>query len=256
MLSTLVVIGAFLMMAGAERLWSLRHCAEPAAPRAVRNIGIWAISAAILAVLDRPVTSVVARWSAAEGIGLLHAVALPASARLVAGLLLLDYMSFVWHRLLHQVPVLWRFHEVHHADLDVDASTALRFHAGEAVLSVPWRCALIITIGIDPPTLALWHVTLFLSVLFHHSNVALPLGLERALGLILVTPRLHGVHHATAAELMGSNYSSGLTLWDRLHRTFRGAPFEPVTLGMMEMRSPKEVGFIRMIGRPFERRRA
>jgi sterol desaturase/sphingolipid hydroxylase (fatty acid hydroxylase superfamily) len=254
-MTAFLVVIAFLLLSGLERWRPLRSRVEAGTPHVLRNVGVWAVSAAVLAVLDRPVSSVVARWVSQHEIGLLPALALPAGARLVLGLVILDYMSFVWHRMLHRVPLLWRFHEVHHADLDLDASTALRFHAGEAVLSVPWRCALIVALGVDPATLAVWHVTLFLSTLFHHANMQLPVALERGLGWLIVTPRLHGLHHATAAGPMNSNFSSGLTLWDRLHHTFRSnAGAEPMTIGMADLRTPRDVGVLRMLQRPFERR--
>ena len=131
----------------------------------------------------------------------------------------MDYTLYWWHVLLHRVPALWRLHEPHHADRDLDASTALRFHVAEFLASVPWRCAQVVLIGVDARTLALWQRLTLLEVLFHHSNVRLPRDIERRLSTLVVTPRLHGLHHSIVRDERDSNYSSGLAVWDRLHGT-------------------------------------
>jgi hypothetical protein len=106
---------------------------------------------------------------------------------------------------------------VHHVDLDLDASTALRFHFGELALSVPWRAAQIIVIGVTTDALTLWQNALLISILFHHSNVKLPIDIERAIGYVFVTPRMHGIHHSMVPDETNSNWSSGFTLWDSIH---------------------------------------
>ena len=111
-------------------------------------------------------------------------------------MLLMDYTLYVWHVLTHRVPALWRFHAVHHIDLDLDASTAVRFHFGELTLSTPWRVAQVVVIGTSPLALSIWQTGLLMSILFHHSNVELPLAIERRLGRVFVTPRMHGIHHS------------------------------------------------------------
>jgi sterol desaturase/sphingolipid hydroxylase (fatty acid hydroxylase superfamily) len=123
--------------------------------------------------------------------------------------------------LTHRVPLLWRFHLVHHVDLDLDASTALRFHFGELLFSVPWRAAQVIVIGVSPTSYLVWQGLVFFSILFHHSNVALPIKLERWVVRFVVTPRMHGIHHSVVRGETDANWSSGLALWDWLHGTFR-----------------------------------
>jgi len=132
---------------------------------------------------------------------------------------LLDCTLYAWRVLVHQVPWLWRFHMVHHADLDMDASTALRFHFAELTISVPWRAARVAVIGVSPLALSTWQTFLFCSILFHHSNARLLIGLGRRLSRLLVTPRVHGMHHSIIKEEINSNWSSGLTLWDWLRGT-------------------------------------
>ncbi|HZG54488.1 MAG TPA: sterol desaturase family protein, partial [Pyrinomonadaceae bacterium] len=146
----------------------------------------------------------------------------------------------------------WRFHLVHHADLDLDASTALRFHFGELLFSVAWRAAQVLALGVSPRSLSTWQSLLFVSILFHHSNARLPIGVERRLNLILVTPRMHGIHHSTVREERDANWSSGLTLWDRLHGTLRlNVPQAEIEIGVPAYRAPEELGLVALLKLPF-----
>jgi sterol desaturase/sphingolipid hydroxylase (fatty acid hydroxylase superfamily) len=154
-----------------------------------------------------------------KGQGLL--ALLPRPVRGLVALLVLDYALYVWHVALHRDPRLWRAHLVHHTDKDLDVSTALRFHVGEILASVAWRLALVRLLGIGPRPLELYQQVLFLSVLFHHSNLRLPADVEARLARLLVTPRLHGIHHSEVQDEMDSNWASVLTVWDRLHGTYR-----------------------------------
>src|SRR5205823_4105111 len=128
---------------------------------------------------------------------------------------------WVWHVLTHKVPFLWRFHGVHHADRDLDASTALRFHCVEMALSVPWRAAQVVLVGAGPLSLSTWQTLTILAIMFHHSNVALPIALERRLSRVLMTPRLHGIHHSIVRAETDSNWGTILSLPDYLHGTVR-----------------------------------
>jgi sterol desaturase/sphingolipid hydroxylase (fatty acid hydroxylase superfamily) len=168
--------------------------------------------------------------------------------------LLLDYTLYWWHVAEHRLPWLYRFHAVHHADLDLDTSTALRFHFGEFVASIPWRAAQIAGIGASPRALRCWQRLTTLEVMFHHSNVRLPLAVERLLGAVLVTPRLHGIHHSVLPDEQDSNWSSGLTLWDRLHGSYRGdVPQAALEIGLAGLRDPAAVSLPRIVAMPFRR---
>ncbi len=123
------------------------------------------------------------------------------------------------HRLCHVVPPLWRVHAAHHADLDLDASTALRFHIGEMLASMPFRVVQIVVLGIDRATLRTWEAAVFVAILFHHSNVALPRRLDAALAHVVITPRLHGIHHAIRPNRLDRNFGTLLAIWDRIHGT-------------------------------------
>jgi sterol desaturase/sphingolipid hydroxylase (fatty acid hydroxylase superfamily) len=181
---------------------------------------------------------------------------LPRASHVALAVFLLDYTLYVWHVLAHRVPWLWRFHLVHHVDLDLDASTALRFHFGELALSVPWRAAQIAAIGVTPDALRLWQNALLVSILFHHSNLRLPIAIERAIAWLVVTPRMHGIHHSVVPEETNSNWSSGLTLWDRLHGTLRlNVPQQDVVIGIPAFRDPDDVSLGKALELPFLRQR-
>lgn len=187
--------------------------------------------------------------------GLLRRLPLPRPARAALALLLLDYAMYLWHRMNHQIPVLWRFHRVHHTDLDLDITTAFRFHAGEIAASIAFRTAQVAVVGAGPRTALLYEVLMQCATAFHHANIRLPEGLERALSRIFVTPRMHTVHHSVKQEEVHSNWSVVFSLWDRIHGTFSPPfPERPVTLGVPEHRDPAELTLPRLFGMPFRRR--
>lgn len=152
---------------------------ESKSRRNARNFAVAAASAAMLQVTERPVTKRLTQLVQRRRWGLLKQVSLPAWLEVFLGVALLDYTLYLWHILTHKVPFLWRFHQVHHVDLDMDASTALRFHFGEMAISVGWRAGQILLIGVSPRALSIWNTALFMEIVFHHSNAELPLSLER-----------------------------------------------------------------------------
>lgn len=206
-----------------------------------------------LQVAQKPLVGWLANFVERRRWGLLQRIPLPRWLETLLGVLLLDYSLYMWHVLLHRVSALWRFHVVHHADLDLDATTALRFHFGELALSIPWRAAQVVSIGVRPQVLQLWQQLTLASILFHHSNLRLPLGLERRLAWILVTPRMHGIHHSIVKEEMNANWSSGLTVWDRLHGTLRlNVPQDTITIGVPGYRDPKELMLGHILAMPLQ----
>lgn len=191
-----------------------------------------------------------------RGWGVVNLTGLPVWAEVALAFVLLDYTLYVWHVLTHRVPWLWHFHVVHHADLDMDASSALRFHFGELVISVPRRAGQIFLIGVSPLSLVVWQSILFVMILFHHSNARLPIGVERGLNLLIVTPRMHGIHHSIIRDETDSNWSSGLTLWDWLHGTLRlNVPQKEITIGVPAYRAPGETSLLKMLKLPFTKQR-
>ena len=213
-----VAVGALFV---AERLRPLRARTEPGVARVARNLAIGLLAAATTAASELPIVAPAAKLVERRRIGVLQWLRLPRAPRIVLGFLLLDYTLYLWHWLNHRVPFLWRYHAVHHIDLDLDSTTGLRFHFGELALAAGFRAAQVLLLGVDRDTLRLWQQMLLLSVVFHHSNLELPIEVERGLVRLVVTPRMHGIHHSTRPDETDSNYSSLLSWWDRLHRSLR-----------------------------------
>lgn len=250
-----VAAATFVPLVAFELLRPLRPEAEPKARRVVRNLVIAATAFGVIGLLQAPALR--SLWALMEErrIGLLNLVEWPRAVEVAVAVVLLDYTLWHWHWLNHRVPALWRFHLVHHADRDLDASTALRFHFGEMALSVPWRALQVAAIGADPWSLAVWQALLLPSILFHHSNVRLPVGLERVLVRFVVTPRMHGIHHSTYRNETDSNWSSLLSAWDYLHGTARlDVPQRDVEIGVPAYRRPEDLTLGRMLALPFRRR--
>jgi sterol desaturase/sphingolipid hydroxylase (fatty acid hydroxylase superfamily) len=250
------VLGAFGLLTWLERRRPLRRAAEPKPRREARNLAVAAAGAVALALTEKPAAEALTSLVERRRLGLLKVLRLPAWAEVALAVVLLDYTLYLWHVLTHRVPPLWRFHLVHHADLDLDASTALRFHFAELIASVPFRAAQILVIGVSPLAFSVWQTFLMLSILFHHSNVRLPVEVERGLNLLVVTPRMHGIHHSDAKAETDSNWSSGLTVWDWLHGTLRlDVPQSEITIGVPAYRDPRELGLAEILKLPFAEER-
>jgi len=246
---------AFLVFLLVETLRPLRPAREPKLRRLGRNLAMAGIAAATTELLQIPILLPVSRWAAAHDFGLLRQLPLSGTLRIVAAIVLLDYTLWFWHFANHRVAFLWRFHSVHHVDRDMDVSTGLRFHFGELGLSVFFRAAQVALIGADPAAVVLWQALLFISVLFHHSNTRLPPGLERALVRVVVTPRMHGIHHSNYRNETDSNWSSLLSAWDYLHRTaLLNLRQDAITIGVPAYDRPEAVTLGKILALPFVRR--
>jgi sterol desaturase/sphingolipid hydroxylase (fatty acid hydroxylase superfamily) len=234
----------------------LRPAVEPKLRRNVRNVGLSVFSLLLGLAMEALLVIPVANFAESHRLGLFNVLEAPAWLEMTIVILLLDYTLWWWHWASHQVPFLWRFHLVHHVDRDLDASTALRFHFGEHFFSFFYRSAQVVVLGASLKAVWLWQLVLFASILFHHSNVRLPGRLEAGLVRILVTPRMHGIHHSDRRGESFTNYSSLLAAWDYLHRTICLAlPQREVTIGVPAYRSAEEVTIGKALAIPFRRQR-
>ncbi len=243
-ISPLVIGVVFTAMLLAEALRPLRARVEPKLRHVIRNLSTGGISLAVLTLLQAPLLIPVAQWAERSDFGIVRWLNLTEPWNVVVAIILLDYTLWWWHWANHMMPLLWRFHLVHHVDLDLDSSTALRFHFGELALSLLYRALQIAIIGASPFSVWLWQTILFASILFHHGNLRLPERFERVLVLFLVTPRMHGIHHSDRKDETNSNWSSLLSIWDVLHRTMRmDVPDETIRIGVPAYGTPKDVSF-------------
>jgi sterol desaturase/sphingolipid hydroxylase (fatty acid hydroxylase superfamily) len=246
------VAGIFLFFLALESFFPLRRAVEDKLRRAARNLSLAGLGLATVTILQTPLLVPVSTWAIQNEIGLLRLISLPGWVRVAATIVLLDYTLWFWHWLNHKVPFLWRFHSVHHVDRDLDASTGIRFHFGELGLSVLFRGAQIVAIGADPFGVGIYQILLFASVVFHHSNSRLPVGLESWLVRVVVTPRMHGIHHSDYRNETNSNWSSLFSVWDYLHRTVRlDVPQAAITIGVPGYSRPEAVTIGKAIVLPF-----
>ncbi|ODS00057.1 fatty acid hydroxylase [Methyloceanibacter methanicus] len=223
-----VFAGLFILFALIERLLPRRRLIASKGRRWLTNLGIGATASVLLrlmAALAVPLTAFAAAFYAQHnGLGLLNAVDWPAWIKVVIALAVLDLAIWAQHLASHKIPVLWRLHQVHHADRDIDVTTAIRFHPVEIGLSMLWKMAVVIPLGASPLAVFLFEVILNGCAMFNHANIDLPRPLDRLLRLAIVTPDMHRVHHSVYRTEHDSNYGFNLSIWDRLFRTYTAQP--------------------------------
>ena len=257
LLTVAAVAAAVLLLLLAERAIPLRHQTLRWLPEVALNVAFSALAFGVSAVLVRPAVVRAMGWSLRREIGLVYLVELPPVAQGALVFALLDLAFYYWHRLNHEWPALWRFHNVHHCDPDLGVSTSFRFHFGEVALSTVFRVVQVTVIGASLPAFAVYEVAFQLNTLFHHSNVRLPIRLERWLNRILVTPRMHGIHHSQVRDETNSNYSVVLPWWDWLHRTLRlNVPQHRIVIGVPGYAEPEDNRLWPLLAMPFRRQRA
>jgi len=220
----MVFLGLFIGVLAAalsvlERYVPLRRPNHPLMARLLVNGTFAVLAFVVVSLLVRPAAEAMLSWSAQRAFGLVHFFGLPPTGRAMAAFLLIDLTFYWWHRANHRIPVLWRFHNVHHFDPDLDVSTSFRFHFVELAFSAGFRILQVGLIGISVWTYLIYEFVFQAGTIFHHSNVRLPLRLERLLIMLVVTPRMHGIHHSQVPGETNSNYSTVFSFWDRMHRT-------------------------------------
>lgn len=217
-----------------------------------RNLGMGVLNAAVADILFASLILATTEWAASHSFGLLHRLGGPDWLQFLAALLLLDAWMYLWHRANHTIPLLWRFHRMHHSDSNMDATSALRFHIGEILMSRLLLLVIVLVFGLQV-TQIVWYGALMLPViLLHHSNVSLPRWLDRGLLWLIVTPALHRVHHSRRREETDSDYGSILSLWDRLFSTFRlRSDARTIHLGLDGMDGARWQSFFGMLRSPF-----
>ncbi len=246
----------FVALLYIQRRWPLRRQHFAAFRRVVRN-GFLAVPGLVVSRLILvPIPFVVSIWATQNQFGVFNWLHLPGVVTVAAGVLLYDYAYYWWHKFMHLMPFFWRFHNVHHTDLDMDVSTASRFHLGEVLFSIFFRVAVVGALGLSIWTLAIYEVMFSLANQFQHSNWRLPIGLERMLNRVLVTPRMHGMHHSIVQRETNSNWGTVFCWWDRIHGTLRiDVPQDALTIGVAAYRDEGELTCVKLFVLPFRKQR-
>lgn len=250
-------LGFFLGVFALIGLWELaaprRALTLSKAVRWLANLELVVLNTVVLRLLFPAAAVGMALFAQEHEWGLLNLFEIPYWLAVVVCVIALDFFIWLQHVMLHAIPVLWRLHRVHHADLDFDVTTGLRFHPLEIILSMLIKFAVIALLG--PPVLAVivFEVMLNATSMFNHSNVRLPLGLDRVLRLFVVTPDMHRVHHSIEEDETNSNFGFNLPWWDRLFGTYQAQPrdgHEGMTIGITTFRDPRQcdhiLGMLRM----------
>ena len=245
-----VFAGIFLLMALVELALPKRTLIVSKGRRWLTNVGISVVASVLLrlmAALAVPVAAVAAAFYAQEnGIGLLNNVAWPEWVKIVLALVALDLAIWAQHLASHKIPILWRLHKVHHADRDIDVTTAVRFHPVEIALSMLWKIVVVMPLGASPLAVFLFEVILNGCAMFNHANIDLPGWLDRVIRIFVVTPDMHRVHHSVQRREHDSNYGFNLSVWDRLFRTYTAQPeggHQGMTIGLTPYQSEEPTRF-------------
>ncbi len=248
-----VALGLLLVMA----LWELaaprRRADMPRLVRWSNNLALVALDAALVRLIFPLTLAGFAAWIQTRGWGLFALTPLPPWAEGLTALVILDLAIWAQHRAFHYIPALWRLHRMHHADLDFDVTTGLRFHPVEILLSLAIKLAVIAALGAPPLAVLIFELALNGASLFNHANIHLPARTDRLLRLILVTPDMHRVHHSAIRAETDSNFGFTLPWWDRLFGTYRAQPakgHQAMTIGLDQFRTERDLWLDRMLTQP------
>jgi sterol desaturase/sphingolipid hydroxylase (fatty acid hydroxylase superfamily) len=258
--STEIVIrlSAFAAVFAALALWEIfaprRALIAGRRPRWPSNFGVLVVDSLLVRLLIPTAAVGAALFAAGHGYGLFNLAGFRLSIASLLGFLALDFVIYLQHVVFHKVPVLWRLHRMHHADLDIDVTTGVRFHPFEILISLIIKIAVVIALGIPAIAVVLFEVVLNATSMFNHANVAMPSWLDRMLRLIVVTPDMHRVHHSIVRQETDSNFGFNLPWWDWLFGTYRQEPatgHDAITIGLPIFRDARELRLDRLLTQPF-----
>lgn len=254
-------LSIFIVLALLELAIPKRGLCMPRARRWRTNLGIVVIDSMLLRLmggLTVPLTALAAAlWAEQQGIGLLNWAGWPAWFEFVLAIVVLDLAIWLQHVAAHKVSVLWRLHQVHHADRDIDVSTGVRFHPLEVGLSMLWKIAVVLALGAAPLAVLLFEIILNGGSLFTHANIALPAWLDRALRTVFVTPDMHRIHHSVVRREHDSNFGFNFSVWDRLFGTYTTEPahgHRGMTIGLAPFQTERPSEALWSLKLPFSRR--
>lgn len=233
--------GVFFGILVLIRVWeTLAPCRRPAAPQVMRwfsNVGLLVVGTAMLRAIFPLAAVGVATIAQAQQWGLFYLITLAPWQTIVLSIIFLDFATYLQHILFHTLPILWRFHKIHHADLDFDVTTGLRFHPIEILLSMVGKATIVVLLGAPAVAVLMFELILNATSMFNHGNVRLPANLEPVLRLGIVTPDMHRIHHSSLVAETNSNFGFNIPWWDHLFGTYRASPaigHQEMPLGLAE----------------------
>lgn len=225
--------------------------------RWVNNLSLVALNSVVIALV-MPIAAFQAAVIASEHQwGLFQLLSFPDWLNVLLSIVLLDFIIYVQHVIFHRVPVLWKLHRMHHADLDIDVTTGARFHPIEILISMVIKIAAVFMLGVSPIAIVMFEIILNASAMFNHSNAKLALPVDAWLRKAIVTPDMHRVHHSVIPRETHSNFGFFLSVWDRMFSTYRAQPelgHEHVVIGLPDIRDKQEQRLDKLLTQPFRYR--
>jgi sterol desaturase/sphingolipid hydroxylase (fatty acid hydroxylase superfamily) len=246
--------GCLIFLLFVEELFPKRHIHLAYKTRWTANFGLMLMHMALLRIAIPWIGIELAFKLQQHQIGLFNSIPIPELADLIVGIIILDGFKYALHLLSHKLDFLWRLHRVHHTDVDFDVSTSVRHHPAEAILGTLSECLVIGVFGLSPESLLIWAVAGSTIDLFNHANLRIPLRLDRALRWLVVTPDMHRIHHSAYQVETDSNFSSFLSFWDRMFRSYRANPEssqQSMMIGLEHWRQPAEQSIFSLLLNPF-----
>jgi len=253
-----IFIGALALFCGLEALFPRKKRTQKRLKRWMTHIGFTIINSGAIRLLGPIVALTVASWAAANNLGFFNLMHWPLWLEMVAAFVILDFAIYLQHVATHKIPILWRLHKVHHSDRDLDASSALRFHPIEIMLSMLYKCMLVLLIGPAVLVVLVFEIALNASAIFNHANLSVPLWLDKFLRAVIVTPDMHRVHHSVIPQETDRNYGFNFSIWDRIFRTYKAQPkagHDNMTIGLSEYQSEAPANLIWSLKLPFAKPR-
>jgi sterol desaturase/sphingolipid hydroxylase (fatty acid hydroxylase superfamily) len=243
-------LGVFVILATVEVFVPRRRLSTSKSRRWLTNLAIVALNRLAVALVFPVLPVGVAFLAAEQGWGLLNQVDLPYWVEVIIAVVVMDFVVYTQHVMHHAIPLLWRLHMMHHADLDIDMTTGLRFHPIEIIVSMAIKLSAVTALGVAPQAVLIFEVALNATSMFNHSNLHIPEKLDRILRLIVVTPDMHRVHHSVIIRETNSNYGFNLPWWDRLLGTYRAQPAKghmDMVIGLSQFRDPKKLSLLHLL---------
>lgn len=251
-----IFLGIYLLAASLELFFPKRPPTQARVGRWVINFSLVGINILVQRFTLGAAAYVTAVYAEDHGWGLMSIANLPYWAEALIAFLILDFAIYLQHVMSHALPVFWRLHRVHHADLDIDASSGLRFHPLEIMISILYKAMIVAALGVDPWVVIAFEATLNGAAVLTHANIRYPDKLDSFLRWLLVTPNMHRVHHSIKRDEMDTNFGFSLSIWDKICGTYHHAPpvggHEKVTLGLPGMREQSRLGLWQLLIMPFK----
>lgn len=249
-----IFIGLFLILAMMELFAPRRELEHVKAKRWLTNWIIVIIDSFVLRLIFTGAAVGVALWAETNGYGLFNVLDVSTAIAVIISFIALDFAIWFSHLASHKVPLLWAVHRMHHSDVDIDVSTAIRFHPIEIVLSMIWKMLIVVILGAPAFSVLVFEIVLNGTAMFNHSNIKLPLGMDRIVRLFVVTPDMHRVHHSIVHDETDSNYGFNLAIWDRIFGTYIDQPeagHKAMKIGLSEWQDKRPTQLLWSLKVPF-----